>query len=813
MGGTTTDNGIGFDAGGYFRPSVTGFFLYVLTFFDSIKEVRQQGKESVRISTSAYTEEIRFKDNNPSEKLLNILLKCFQDGNTKVEVNNKPVECKELKSSVGFCVFDSVEKDIAKLEECIQFVNTLFFEETVKKELVSEIEQLKDLYEGKNGHEFWSRQDIVAFLNQYYKVLSYLICEESVLWADGVREKLLRPLLNLGIRTEENEGKVYADMTAPLVLSALHLIYNRLDDYLKITDAGDADGLNRMVRHDIFLAKIFQIFRFTLLAGDSEELCHAALPAYMEEGGDNQELKIPIRPLSTYNSYQGIRELRLGEKIVYEIERVVKEKRAAEKYKIVLVGDIAEKPFMELVDYVEKRLEHNKSTGAYSNDSALQKWNGKIEYIVYTAHEGKTVSDAGEWKNMSDRSGYQFKQPDKLFQSTDTLKTVMDEGDLIFFLDCCQLYRTEIEPVRNLLVLQQSYSLDSYRRFYAELTTDDMFLKCKYTELYHLLTVYAWNGQLGQLKKYAKEDIIGYIKKFVIDAGIRSKAAYLYISDINAFNHIRSVQENMVRIEKYNQKRIGIARFIDDNTEERLPIRSDTANRCLRFNLWQFVKHNVISRKEDIKKIFQPSEGIYDKVWLNEVFVYLDYNRWKEELKISWSIEGKGTASADKEGFRDEMVAVFVRDFFERPFKELPGNMYARYLRNSYISFLYGTAMSVEDLVFLHILKRTPELVGKIVIEEKRRNPTGISVEGCKYSHKKVFWQVIEELDHSTPSLMREYLVLEGVKQNQTYLDSIGEENDAVVSCLDDVMEACRGIGYEKTALYTNCTVKRDGGY
>lgn len=783
---------------GYFRNAVMAFFLCVLNFFDEVKKACRMSV-NVEITYSKRCRRICSDSSISSEELLNILLDFYRSGAEQIQINGEQVTFTQVDQKMGYFVTNNVEQDISTINDVIHYVDSLFLEETLKNSVKYRLEKLLTLYEQNENeiHVLWHRETIGAFLDQYYEILRCFACEDDVLRADGVSEYAVKPLLNLGIRTTD-DGRIYAQMTAPLVLSALHLIYQRLDEYLELDYDSELSDLEMLVYHEIFLAKIFQIFRFPLIVDECDDLCQAALPAYQREA--DCELRIPIRSLSTYNSFQGIRELRLGEKIIFEFRNMLNAGGTPDsqhKYSIVLIGDIAEEPLKELISYVEERLRY------YEGELPIV----KLEYIVYTVHDEVSYN---ELHDIGTSSCYIFKKEANIFENSIVLERVMNEGDLIFYLDYYYLYQTEIQPIQNYLIFKQSYALDSYYEYYKRIQTNDMFLKCKYTDLYQMLTAYVWRKQLGIFRKQAREDVIQYIKKYVMASG--KKTVYLYISDIDAFKQLRCVQEYMVRIEKYKQKQIGIVRFAGNEKREPLLVSSSSNNdreagtgQYLQFNMWQFVKHNVINQMEEVQRIFQKGES-YDTAWLNQIIFYIDYSDWRNEVKISWLIEGE-----DKERFCVGKLEPFIKLFFEKPFENENLDMYSRYIKNTYVSFLYGNARSIEDLLFLHILKTRPELIGDIVFVGRNDKPVVSYTGGCKYSHKKIFWEVIEEMDQSAPSPMGEYVVLEKVKQDSMYAEAIEREDAAAVTrCLTDILRACEGVGYETSALYTNCNEKLD---
>lgn len=749
------DNGL---SKGYYSNTTMAFFLRL---FDLCEEKRQlcAGTGTCRQNMDVNNKIIMGK------VYPEVLVEYFK----KNESSDRGETTKENNQEVRACIIkvnNDTKNEIKALDEILEYLDNLFIEPSLCIQLKEKICLLKECYNQDNDCILWSNNDINRFLNQYYDVLYYFICNNSLLEVEGI-QLVIRKLLNLGIVWDT--GSVYAKMVSPVVLSALQLIYKRLDEYILTGFNEDEVIILQRVYKEIFLSKVHQIFRFYVSGLEDSCLYHAALPMY-DISSQSEELCIPVRKLSSYNSYQGIRELRLGEKIIYEIKQM--DWSNEKKCVITLLGDISEKPFIELADYVEEKKKKIASV--------------EIFYKVYT-NKSKyceaIVTGKSFWCEF-------FRYNEELFSSPQNLKNIIENSNIVFFLDNCQLYHNEIKDIDDLIKFKQRYSMDSYEKYFCSLKTNNLVLNCKYIDLYQVLTTFSIEKRLGYIKKRAREEIISYIKGYM--QSVKNKTVYIYISDLSAFNKLGCAQENMVRIEKYNQKELGIIRFTSCAWEILNVKDEENSKKILVFNLWQFVKYCAINEKEYYSSLFIKEDG--QKNNLSQILIGLDYSQWQDKFVV-YTSHDKWIDSTNVNKFISVIIPKILDDAQE--------DMYCKCIKDALVSILYGTAKSLEDLLFVHILKHKSKLVGKMVCSEENIDLSNYQKDNCKYSYKKLFWDAMEKLDEAQLGVVEEYNLLSNVKTNHLYIDAVNAD-DVLNHFFNNIYEACEGLGYRDSLLYEN---------
>lgn len=830
----------------YHNDIVMTFFYEVLCFFKDIRLVSRKANNDrititiknensgsqiqepiyyVRLEEEGVLDTLisiffRFYNECPQAKNISISSSKTHDTESELRVYQKNSNIKGIN---GFKIENFRSDDKRKIQKIEEELDRTFISVHLSDHLKGLFHKLYDLYKYSEEYQLWNRYYISEFLTSYYSILTCFLCEDELLEAEGVVEKILIPTLNLGVHEIDNksvkescqESNYKAGMTMPVVLHAMSLIYNKLEKFL-LLEIGEEEILENLLYNEIFLAKLHQMFRFYLIQERNGELClcHAALPAFRNTL-DCSVMGVQVRAMSTYNSYQGIRELRLADKILYEfrqkadMDKEQNTKNCGLIYRITIFGDIVKAGMDDLLQYISKQIRFKEE---YRDLSDM-----RLEFHVYTRRLGD--QEDFKWSNAIDsRFHCDFIQYENQLLNKIELKDILGKGDLFFFLDHQDLYRTEVEGVDDLITFKQYISFGGYQGYKSDDLLEDLVLEGKFVDLYHTLTMYAWKNKIGFLKKTAKEDLVKFIRGEVVAQ--EGKSAYIYISDISAFKGLSCVQENIVRMEAYNQKEIGIIRFTNYSREE-LPVffcppgeECSKRKRLLVINMWQIVKHTVLNQKSNFETLFLNQK---EKHMLDEIYIGLDYSDWREMILVSYWFK-------DKKAFCRETIGEFIQAVIQKIFVNRTKDMYQKYLKKILISILYGAAKSVEDLLFVHILKDKEDLMGKFLwqssecrdayspldINEMKFN---LTLEhyynyNCKYSLKKYYWEVMDKFDSSGLSILDEYLVFETLKKS-SQAKGMAEQNGVVIRFLEEILDVCEAEGYQESALYKNCMKKK----
>lgn len=774
----------------YNAGSVMAFFAEILLFAEKIRSVyHRTGNSLLYLATgdkNTYYKEIDLSSEQFSEDLVEWFLNFKRDSAQvcKIQEYNSKIAKGQVvvyeKKEGLFTLKSSVKQDEKRLEQIETALEIAFLNEAVKQKFAELIREMRNIYMKHQVDTcLWRRADIFEYLNVYYEFLKFLMCENGLLEQKEIKDNVLTPLLQMGM-LEQDKHEYMMTFQAPVILSAINVVYDRLNDFIRLdlhegtkdTLCHEVQSVERDMYREIFLSKINQIFRYYFVLQAEGDLYQTRVSVYdsrSEEGG----LVVSTAKLSNLVSFQGIRELRLGEKILFELTNAMKKRKKLlqDEYRIILVGEIEETPLEELIKYISDSLKRKGKRELLPS----------LKFIVHTYDTEETSGECCGYH-------YEFRKYIDFSANSQQLNALLEEGQCIFFLDNCQLYDLGVKEIRDFIIFKQSVSSDTYEEYFNKdrKKNNGLNLKCKFMDLYNALVMYLWKGKLGSLKKTAKAALMQYIKEYVKKSS--EKAIYIYVSDIDAFKELNCIKEEFVRIEKYNQKEIGIIRFTTSKKEE-LPVyakcKEDSQRNILVFNLWQFVKHILINEWEDMQTLYVNSAEYF----LDNIYIGLDYTNWKSGINIYYSFSG---ANDKQKIYIQQTIEMLVEQLKYRENQ----NMYQRYIKNAFVSFLYGAAKSVEDLVFLHILKSHTDMLAQYIIKGEESEVEKHYNLNCKYSHKKNFWEAAELFDRDNVGIVDQYRVLDLEKN---------EDSDGKHSFLGKLAQACLNIGYEDSELYKRC--------
>lgn len=820
--------------GRYRNDAMMSFFSELLYFYEEIRTlVQETGNRNISIQINEKEELLcRIGEEAVSERLVQAFFMFYRksDGPEELHIvsmglQNGPegAEKKRVyqkKIIKEFQIDDEkpgAVPDSKRIDNIIEELGTMFIDGQVCEKLKKAFSELKSYYSQPSSGEDsqnlyssvpWNKFQAMKVLEIYYGILTHFVCEDELTETEGIIEKVLIPTLSLGMIN--TRAGLKAGMYMPMVLHAMNLVYDKLDKFLLLkTDEGKE--MENCLYHEIFLAKLHQMFRFYLVQEENQEmevvqadrraennresLCQAALPASRKEY-DHSALGVPVRNLSTYNSFQGIGELRLADKILYEAERrcTVGEDGKRSIYRITVFGDVRETAMKELFEYIEKQI---RLKPEYTGIRKME-----IQCSVYTLGSGSEKNFSVFGKETKYHCVFLEYQGELL--NRQKLKAILGSADLLFVLDSCDLYRTKIEKVTDKIIFRQRMSFSGYARNLKRDMPNDLVLEGRFGELYHALTMYACTNQLGFLRKKAKEEIVKFIRTEIESR--KNKAAYIYISDIEAFQEMECIKENIVRIETYNQKEIGIIRFVKEDSqglpEFFAPPAAEGRKHLLVFNMWQVVKHIVLNQREYFKKLFLKDE---EKNMLDQIYLALDYSDWKSGVEISYY-------SKEKDSFHRKEIQQFIFFVLQKAFGTGGKDIYQRYLKKVMISILYGAAKSTEDLLFVYLLKDREELFeefrwrgGKEESEENYNPEIELYYnQNCKYTLKKNYWDLMRKFDCMDLNIIDKYTVFETIKKTSKKRKS-GPDGNSVSRFLEEMLRVCEKVSYSDSMLYRNC--------
>lgn len=624
-------------------------------------------------------------------------------------------------------------------------------------------------------------KDIKKCTDLFYKSIKFFMSHESFLEMEK-KERVLCELLNIGSYYDGEKYKT--TIYAPRSLLVLPSIYKNLSLYLKRTEQ---DEMLTKCNHSIFLAKLHQANRWYTLAVEKRKLClyHVALPAYQTE--QNTDMFLEMRNIKTYDSYEGVGELRLADKILYELEYRDKNQLDIGNIRISIFGEVNYNPLLELIDYLNKVI---------NIKYPYMKAKYKLSFDIYTRkidelEENKRIS---EYKNCVLKF---YKKDEKQFSIRKKIDKLIDDSDIIFLLDNSGIYNAVTyeafddggEYYKNLQMLPDQISIDEDR--------EDFKIDKNFDELYNIAVTYGNFGKFGKIYKEAYDTLLGAFEQRCSD----EKVIYAYISDLDAFSQVYFNQEQYVRLEQYRDKEMGIIRF--SKRKENL-LKNSSSQKMIVFNLWQFVKHIAIHERMNFEEYFiYPSYR--SKILLDQILIGIDYSLWIEEVVFSYTLDSKIDIN---KAIYCERLEQFINNVIIPKFDSISEISYESYYRKIFISFLYGDAKNVEDLLFLHIYQWHKIILGKSKLRERYTDEKQDLIDNknveFKFSTKR-FYQIAMKRFDSTFNNEYDRLNAYGTLRRESNMLFYDYKKDDIKMILSNIKKACEAITYDRTILYRQC--------
>lgn len=666
--------------------------------------------------------------------------------------------------------------------ECLtsakKMLEEVFLTEEEQKQLKKRIEHVtaerKNLLSTVDSkHPFPVYEAVVSYLDVYYRLLKACFCMRESIKKSGLLEKgFLEQILNLDY---ENE---YASLYAPPVLLGLRNLYDSLSGYREVIRQTESRLLYPYYR-EVFISKALRLFRwYTVREG---KVYHAAIPSYCGKWHEDVrwKLQIPVRPIETYSSYEGIGEMRLLDKVLYELDRRGEE--VPKELNISIIGDIGPEPMQDLCNTLNRMC---------FDSSRLSKIHIRV-YSRNTEHveeAERSYANGGVFCQFYCYNG-QLKNPLEV-------KRIIKDNDICFILDCCDIYTEfEVKPLADTETFWQRIATDDYDRNYSRIGgARDLCRRGNLADLFNVLTAFAWKGKAGTLHKNENDNLMTYIenecRNYNERVGESTKSVYIYVSDVGAFRDFYSSSNRFVRVERYREKEIAIIRF-SGFTEIDLKQNNESSQKIIVFNAWQMVKHVSIRHWKELMAFKCLEERL---PLLRNVLVGIHYENWPSELKFSYFIPEEYRNKISGEELKNWLEGV-VLPFFRKGSR----NIYNAYFIRSMGSFLYSDAKSLDDMLFLHVFMNQHDKLHSTKLLEGNDEQLSklIRMEG-KYSQKRFYGDVMEDYDTSSERFALKYAKLDRIES-----ESEGKLERRTI--FENIKKACEENRYNESYLYYNC--------
>lgn len=671
---------------------------------------------------------------------------------------------------------------------------------------------VQSIYLSSQHTDTWSapEEDISCALMSYYRLfwnilkdsdllLKGLNLQKDSLYQEGYGYRFLRIMLNLGCCFERKDiSKHIVGIVTPFAPRYLSAI---LETGQLLTEFDNQAPDERLKSNaEVLNTFIGRFLRWFLLAPDGT-LCHAAARPTTSIPQEWADICVVIRPISDYSSFEGISELRLFEKVRYEMERLVKqrEQKGQEKrwdsFRILIAGDIDAGQILKFGRMLEGWLETEFVSPVCSDT--------KITFSLFTNNCSFDELISVGWTDCL--QSFHWLRMDAhpmahLFGDPGSLKRQVDQADLLFFLDCQQLYDDfYVAPCANLSAFFQQTSDPNIEFVHQSASGHVLSPNNPFFLIQNLLLgILYGKGGPALLKKEVSTTWLNFIWESL---KLQNKTAYFYYSDLDAAQDLYWREDCFVRSENYAGKRMVILRY-DANEEPKLQSASSDQEKTIVFNLWQFIKHSNLRRVDTLMSYFglcapSESESAERICLLSRILIGIDYSDWPNVLHLTYSYPSD-MISFQKPLFEDHLKH-YLDDIIFPCFQRDTNNIYYSYFRSCIASFLYSDAKSIDDMLFIHIFERQFSLLRSISLKPEKdyQKLLALQPNGLKYSGKRFYQEVMNDYDEPSYYVPDQHRKL-------TLMEKSGKLLPAKVFC--DIRKACEENQYSNSNLYRNCT-------
>ena len=649
------------------------------------------------------------------------------------------------------------------------------------KSLLTEVQDTrKQLLDSLADNEpFPTKAMATVYRNKYAQLLHELFGHVREFKDFGrLGNDFLQEILNVDIDTVEGEQR--ASMYSPAAVDALLVIYDYIDQYIDKVTTWEVSGAEAMILESnyqaVIISKALRVFRWIIVENDVifQAALPAAVPIYADEeqGESNKRiwsLDIPVRDLEDYNSYEGIGELRLFDKIVYELEK--RKETGKSEFHILIVGDILKKPIEVLCQAVERWLQSRR--GNDQND-----WSRiYISMTILTRNKWESKCDTPKDSiQITSHVNYKWKGYKGQLLQGGTLENLIEENDWMFLLDARDLYNGIYVEVQDTDLIEQK-----------------MFLNDNFSIAQQQQILYAvvGTGAPGVFTKQINRTFLEYLSKQLKKYGDEGKKAYVYVSDLAAISELDFCDENFIRIERYNNKEFLILRMPGMDEPE---LRETDARRIVVLNLWQVIKHCTVRNIDCFLEYFGLDDISTAIAIFRDTLIGVEYEQWRRQLNFYYSMPDC------LKNFNSELYEMHLKSWIKTGimpyFRNQPGDVFYNYFVKAFSTFLYSDAKCVDDMLFLHLFVDKHELLKNIVFVGEDNEIRNYQSRSCKYSQKQFYATAMEDYDTSSEMFLNKYRKLDLMERADINLRK---------TIFQKIVNSCRRNQYEDSYLMINC--------
>lgn len=733
--------------------------------------------EQVEFSTDYVEEFYKVGDKGWGNRLVFCVHNAIENATDKLkirDVSQKQIRYIKIAEDISCIVPGDKDNKKEILREQVKRLSNNF----VSDNLVKELEKLTDIFLEKNSKVVTEKnifcmkeEEMEEYLTSYYNLLNSFVLDDDIYTNSVEKKGFIRELLLLDSKYNEIDDTYIFNFSSPIIMNRIEKVNKGVEEFYNniIKQEEVSREPLQLLYKRILLTKAKHMFRW-YVTGREKELYHAAIANYVQKKNQCWQFNIVAKNINDYNSFEGIGELRLAEKIIYEFNLSKKK-----KFRVAIAGDIWGKPLCELYKYVYQKICHQ---------------NEKVQLIfnIYTKNE---LEFSNEY--LIEHRG----DAKKILQNKEELREVIDENDILFLLDCIELYQIADCTERNKIdYYRQRFSFNKYKDMslgfakYMDISNSNML-----DELYENMTMFCQNNYMGKLQKKANEALLSFCEK---ECEANKTVAYIYVSDLAAFEKIYNDYRYYIRTEKYNEKEVGIIRYSNEKT-----VFLENGNSCmLVFNMWQFLKHIAIEERQLWLRTLSDELGDIGYEELTEMLIGVDYSDWKNSLKLHYCVTEKKGEGERLNKSRKQVTENFINKVLLPILNCDEKNMFNAYIEKAICSFFYSVAKSVEDMIFLHLFEREREKIGKARIAQMNepKKVKDNKDDTFRYSLKRFYNLITSNYDISATDSIGQFRTTQIIEKNAVTNPLINKKE-----IFEKVIKACKSIGYQDSYLEQNC--------
>lgn len=674
--------------------------------------------------------------------------------------------------------------------EASEQVDAFLLETEVRERLKGLLEEVQAVYDQfvksfENNIWFPDKESARIYRDKYSELLQELFSLARSFEDFGeTGTQFLLDILNVDITFEDDSMR--ASLCCPAAVDAILHMYDCIEKYADINMQSckkeDRDLLESNYQA-VIISRALRRFRW-ILTFDGE-LLQAAVPAALPlyEGEDDTEkndidkerrvwsLDIPVRRLRDYNSYEGIGELRLFDKLVYELDRRKNTDKA--DFQVLIIGDILKKPIEVLCQTVECWLISQKPDGK-------RDWNNSRIYLTVLTRNKWEKTDEFPKKEIevANHVRYRWESYKGQLIHGRMLDELIENNDCMFILDCCDLYNG---------IYSEGIDPGEAR----QQAINGVYSVAKQQQMLYALSI---TGCFGTFTKESNHTFIRYLGEQLKKFGSEMKTAYVYVSDLDSIDGMDFCDEHFIRMEHYNDKEFLIVRMPG---RREASLSEQVARRIIVLNLWQVIKHCTVRNIDCFMKYF----GLDDidiptavNVFRNTL-IGVEYGQWRKQLKFYYYMPGN--LKEPKRRLYELKLKTWINVGIMPYFRAQPSNMFYDYFVKAFSSFLYSDAKCVDDMLFLHLFVNKHQMFENVTfIDQEDAELPKYQAKACKYSQKQFYTEVMEDYDSSSEMFMYKYRKLDLIERADV---------DLRRTIFQKVKDACERNEYGDSYLKINC--------